>query len=95
MYWEETKQSFGIIKEGKSIKFSFKHNINCPEIISIASSCGCTRISYKPNDKTLEVIYKSGFVPKHLIEQEVNKTITVTYRDGTEELLSIVGTKIR
>lgn len=95
MYWKETEIDFGIIKEGKNLTLTFFSHISIPEVMSITGTCGCTRVTYRSDRGTLEVVYKSGFVPNHLIEQEVRKMITVAYKDGTEEFLYIVGTKIR
>lgn len=95
MYWEEVEQNFGTVKEAITLKFTFKAKDNIPKVISVVGLCWCTRVRYYVEKRRLEVEYKSAFVPNHLNEQEVRKTILVTYEDGTEDFLYIVGTKIR
>lgn len=96
MYWKEYEKDFGRIKENKDVLFTFHALANIPEIDSITAQCGCTKVKYEPKDRTLSVVYKSGFIPNHLENiQEVVKTILVNYKDGVQEVLLIRGVKER
>jgi hypothetical protein len=90
--WKNIHISLGILKENKSYSFEFESNKDL-DIASAKPGCGnCTSLQgYR--DNKLKVTYKSNGIPYHLgkSEQPVNKTITITYQDGTTEVLSFSG----
>lgn len=92
MKWKDTHINLGTLKENKSYSFEFE-SIEKLDIASTKPGCGnCTSLQgYR--DNKLKVTYKSNGIPYHLgkSEQPVNKTITITYQDGTTEVLSFSG----
>ena len=92
MKWKSTHISLGALKENKSYSFEFESNEDL-DIASAKPGCGnCTSLQgYK--DGKLKVTYKSSNIPYHLgkNEQPINKTITITYQDGTSDTLSFSG----
>lgn len=92
MKWKSTHINLGTLKENKSYSFEFESNEKL-NIVSAKPGCGnCTFLNgYK--DNKLAVTFKSSTIPYHLgkTEQPINKTITITYQDGTTETLSFSG----
>jgi hypothetical protein len=90
--WKNTHISLGVLKENNSYSFEFE-SIEKLDVLSAKPGCGnCTSLEgYK--DNKLKVTYKSNGIPYHLgkNKQPVNKTITITYQDGTTETLSFSG----
>ena len=65
------------------------------DIINLESSCGCSKPSYSKENNQLIVIYTPGSIPKHLQSvgrYNTTKSITITYKDGTSEVLSFKAT---
>lgn len=64
-------------------------------VSSLSGTCGCTSIDN--NDGYVAVQYKTAEIPVELVKQGVNempqeKTITVTFKDGSTETLTITAT---
>ena len=92
MKWKSTHINLGTLKENKSYSLEFESNEDL-DILSAKPGCGnCTSLQGYSNRK-LKVTYKSGNIPYHLgkNEQPINKTITITYQDGSTEVLSFSG----
>jgi len=96
-YWLSKEVNFGRIKKNSSKVIRFQATYNIPEIKDITASCGCTKMKYNSETKTLEVVYKSGEIPKQITgnTQDITKYIHVHYMDGTKDELKIVGIKTR
>lgn len=94
MSWVNKNIYSGEVKARNTLRFSFK--ATSPLLIKrIRPSCGeCTFVK-KFNNETLElpVVFKYGKIPVHLRRlREINttKTITITYEDNTEDVLSFM-----
>ena len=95
-YWQSKKVNFGTIRRNHSRDFEFQGLITIPEVKEINVSCGCTKVKYNPKTRLLKVRFDAGEIPNHIEgNQEVYKIITVVYKDGTEDVLVIEGTKTR
>ena len=92
MKWKNTHINLGILKENSSYKFEFE-SIEKLDILSAKPGCGNCTFLKEYEDNKLKVTYKSNGISYHLgkNEQPVNKTITITYQDGTTEVLSFSG----
>lgn len=92
--WKETAISLGSLRAGEKKIFSFESESVLENIKEISASCtSCTKIiGYNPETKELKVEFKSGAFPVHLSLEgrnyyDVNKNITVSYQDNTNEKL--------
>ena len=79
-----------IVKVGKKVIVSFKHTGILKDIKKMKSSCGCAKPKYSKVTKELKVAY----VPKAIPPQRLRfgnyrsiKKVTITYIDGTKEVL--------
>lgn len=69
---------------------------NIPAIAKIKGDCGCTKGTFDTTTKQLTVLYNAGEIPKQVLgNQSIWKTIRVIYQDGSEDVLTITGTKTR
>ena len=94
MSWKEQSKNIGNIKVGAKVTIKFKA-VDIPKIKLLQSSCGCSTPHYNENTKELIVGFNPNPVPKHLKAQghyKTTKTITVTYVDGTKDVLSFTAT---
>jgi hypothetical protein len=87
--WGNKSINLGTIKENvkKIIIFEALNELN--NIHSMSSSCGCS--TPKQDGNKIVVSYTPGTIPFHLISQgfyNTTKTITITYKDGTTDILS-------
>jgi len=95
-HWKEVEINFGTIRENTSKTIIFTALNTIPEIVDISAQCGCTKPSYDKENKLMSVKFNAGYIPKHLTTtQPVRKMITVTYKDGSQEILFITGTKVK
>lgn len=96
-HWKEQELSFGTIKENSSsLTLKFHALSTIPEIDELHADCGCTKPKYDADTKILSVVFKAGYIPKHLTtRQVVRKMITVRYKNGEKEYLYINGIKIK
>lgn len=96
-HFEETRVSFGIVKEHKSALINFQGKIDIPEIKKLTFSCGCMKLNkYDKTTKVLTIKYNAGNVPNHLpFRQSIEKDITVWYENGTSQTLTVTGIKSR
>lgn len=90
--WENKVIDAGKVFEGKSKQVVFQATENIPEIHKLYSSCGCTQPSYDESTKKLRVTYNAKKVSMHLRtttrQMKVSQSVTVTYKDGTKDVLS-------
>ena len=90
--WKSKYIDAGSIIEKSKRGIAFQATENIPEIMSLQSSCGCTTPEYDKETGVLRVIYSAGKVPIHLRQSTkktiVTQSITVTYVDGTKDILS-------
>lgn len=99
MNWEQTTINLGEVKESSKNNLTFVATKNL-DILGIKPSCGsCTFIrKFNPVTLKLEVVYVPGKIPPQLRSRtglNVRKTITVAYKDGTEEKLTFTATLIK
>jgi hypothetical protein len=96
-YWIATTINIGTIKRNKTVQLAFQALPTVPKIKKLAPACGCTSVQYLEESRQLMVTFKSGEFPKHIIADEmgVKKNIKITYTNKEEEVLSLIGTKIR
>jgi len=95
--WDKVIHDFGTIKAGAKVRCAFKFISKDKEIVNLFTTCGCTKAEYNKKKKTVEVTYTSkGFPPQVTAPvQYVSQYIHVNYTDGTTEVLSLKGKKIR
>lgn len=89
--FREQEIDLGVIKSGSNMIFSFETlgDIN-DDIVSVTPSCGgCTDIMGY-DGKYMRVKFRSGLFPQHIMEgyYYVNKSIYVSYKDGSSETLN-------
>jgi len=95
-YWQSKKVNFGTIRRNSSRDFEFQGLITIPEVKEINVGCGCTKAKYDAKNRILKVRFDAGEIPNHIEgDQLVYKTINVVYKDDTEDILVIEGTKTR
>lgn len=91
MNWITKHIDLGDIKVGKKQTIIFSSTKELDNIINLESSCGCSTPSYSKENKQMVVIFTPGGIPKHLKSVGVyttTKSITITYSDGSSEVLS-------
>ena len=94
MRWKDRQVSLGNIKIGKKQRIVYQALEELPEIKTLQSSCGCSIPVYDATNNQIIVTFSPGSVPKHLKGQgyySTTKTITVTYIDGTKDVLSFTA----
>lgn len=92
MNWESKVKKLGTVRPHSKQKVVFKTTKEL-DISTVTTGCGCTVPTFTPNDVT--VVYTPASIPvhlRHLQEQNVTKRVTVHYKDGTNEVLSIKAT---
>lgn len=93
MNWKALVIDLGRVEQRARIKFKYT-SIGILDIVKLTPGCGgCTTISgYK--EGTLSVVYKVDTIPKHLSgkDYKVRKSIILTYKDGTQEVLTFTAT---
>lgn len=92
MNWQKKYQTVtGIV--GIKQKITYIPEGIIEDIDSMSSSCGC---SYpRLIDNKIEVSYTPGPIPIHMQHRgfyNTTKTITITYKDGSHDLLSFKAT---
>jgi hypothetical protein len=95
MNWEKTLINLGTIKQGTTVPLVFKA-LKKLSITQLKPGCGsCTFVkAFNPDTLELGVTFKVGSIPIHLRKQgyyNTRKSITVTYEDGTSEILSFTA----
>ena len=95
--WLNKVLDIGVVREHKKLNLAFVATPLIPEITNVIAGCGCTDCDYDPKTRLLNVVFKAGNIPTHILEDEqpFTKMITVVYKDSTTEELFIKGTKIR
>lgn len=95
-YWASKSVQIGTVRESSTHKLKFLGLPGIPDVKEIITSCGCTKAKYDSGTRELSVTYKAGKVPNQVQgAQIVNKSITVIYIDGTQDVLWINGAKIK
>lgn len=94
-YWKDNLVDMGDVKRKTERKVLFLALPNIPDIAKITGSCGCTDVKMK--DRILTATYKAGEIPNHITAdtQPIKVYITVAYKDGTQEILTLIGVKTR
>lgn len=92
MNWESNHINIGTVISNTKIEVTF---LQLPpyntKIKSINTSCGCSVAKFSSETNELKVLYTPDKVPIHLKESGYyisKKTITITYRDNSEDKLS-------
>lgn len=97
MNWTQKQINLGEIIVGKKQTVIFQATRDL-DIINLESSCGCSKPSYNKETKQLIVIYTPDAIPKHLQsvgKYNTTKSVTITYADGTSEVLSFKSTILK
>ena len=92
MIWQKKHINLGVIKAHSKKELTFIPEGELNNISSMVSSCGCS--SPKQMGNTIVVTYTPGAVPFHLQakgEYKTTKNITITYDDGTQDVLSFTA----
>jgi len=96
MNWEKEFIDAGVITEKGKKDITFKATNDIPVITHLHSSCGCSTPTYDEVLKVLRVIYTAPMVSSHLRattkKNIITQQITVTYADGTKDILSFTIT---
>lgn len=94
--WISKEINVGNIRQHKILYLSFVGTPQIKDINLIVPGCGCTDCEYDANKRILNVVFKAGNIPNHIIgNQDFSKVITVLYKDGSQDELFIHGTKLR
>lgn len=97
MNWKRNHINLQTVKQNKTVKFEYEA-LTDVNVIKVEASCPHCTIPGPYNSKTkiLPVQFKTGQIPNHfkLLKKDytVRKTITVTYSNGKQEVLSFVAT---
>lgn len=95
-YFKEQIVNFGSVKRNTSKEIIFTAERNIPKVVDITVGCGCTKVKWYEDSRILKVTYKAGEIPNQVIgNQDITKTVTLYYKDGNEETLTIKGIKTR
>lgn len=96
-FFETQEKDLGRIRRHSVHTVVFKALDDIPEIKNILVGCGCTKPKYNAETKELTVIYKAGEIPRHIIvgNQNITKYVTINYKDGSSEVLTITAVKMR
>jgi len=82
------------LKVGVKSTIVFKTTTELPQIKTLSSSCGCSVPTYSKEKRELSVEYTPKVIPQHLKSQgwyRSTKSITVTYTNGTKDVLSFTS----
>lgn len=95
--WNTFEKKVGELKVRDKVTVKFEANESIPDIKQLKASCGCTQPIYDAETRILSVTYTAPRFPKHIkgSTQNIKKSITVIYKNGTTDVLYITGTKIR
>ena len=95
-HWSSKTVQIGSIRRNKKIVITFQALPTIPEVIDLIAQCGCTKLDYNAETRKLQVTYNSGEIPKQIHgNQIIDKSITVVYKGGEKDTLSIKGIKLR
>lgn len=88
--WVNDFINLGEVKVGETVEVKFIATKEL-KIKGAIASCGCSTPKYdKKGAKELIVVYKVGSIPRHLESAgfyTTTKTITVSFEDGSEDIL--------
>lgn len=88
--WKVEQINIGNLKVGRKQIIRFEATEELKEISRLHSSCGCSKPNYDKKTRTLNVSYTPDKVPHQLKNQgwyKSSKFITVSYKDGTKDVL--------
>ena len=97
-YWVRKKIDLGEVLEETIQTYEFESLVNIPPIVTIKAGCGCTETSFDQDSGILIAKLDVGKFPYHLKQQntqQLEKMITVTYQDGTQDVLTLIATKTK
>ncbi len=89
--WKTKSKNLGNLTVGRKQIIKFYAEEELQEIISLSSSCGCSKPNYDKKTRILNVAYKPKSIPqqrKHLGFYKTTKSITIKYKDGSTDILS-------
>lgn len=96
--WNLTTYNFGEAVKGTEVTAEFIYEGD-KKITEIKASCGCTVVDYKEGSNVIKATYDVPGIASHLKKiqdkQEIVKSLTVTFSDGTVQILYIKGTIIK
>lgn len=94
MKWKNKKINLKEVTEGKKQTIIFEA-LEPLDISTLTSSCGCTTPVYNKEKNQVKVQFTPGSIPAHLKylgQYSTTKTVTVWYKDGSHEVLTIKAT---
>ena len=92
MKWKNLSIDIGEVNPNVELNIIFEPLIDINDISEIKPSCGCNVPKIKNNK--LYISYTPSEIPYHLLERgyyEINKTISVIYKNGEIDILSFSG----
>lgn len=89
-FWKPNEKHLGIVTPGTPYNVEFEYD-GPKKIQMIETSCGCTQATIDGN--TIKTVYTPKDKPAHISgNQEVQKSIKITFQDGTKEKVFIKAT---
>lgn len=100
MNWISKHLDIGEVKINKEVTIEFKFDGDAKPIKNLNSSCGCSIPYYDEVNKLVRVKFTPGAIPVHLKKFQdfyviSNKTVTIRYKDGSQDVLSFSGIAIK
>jgi hypothetical protein len=96
-HWKNPIVNLGAIKAGTPVKITFVALSTIPKIKAVKPYCGCTASKYDETKKELNVTYSNRAIASHVgpAPQGIAKRIDIEYENGTVEVLTIKGSRLR
>ena len=98
--WEYTELNVGLQEKGKKFEFVFTSTPKCKKIKSAVPKCtDCTNVRFARNSQGVYILKADFKTPTEMAihlqrmgvpQQNMKKSIIVTYEDGTTEELSFI-----
>jgi hypothetical protein len=92
--WNTTTYDFGDAKKGTVVIAEFEYQGD-KKITEIKAGCGCTLVDYKEGSNVIKATYDVPAIASHLkdtqTKQQIVKNLTITFSDGTTQVLYIKG----
>ena len=96
--WVSEHINIGALRVGVKKEVIFKTLKEDLKIDSMKSSCKCSKPKYDKEKKTLSVTFTPGTIPQHLMHKgayTTKKSISIRYKNGSEDIISFKATVIR
>jgi len=96
-YFKNLIFRIGEVSVGEKVRATFKLKDDAPDIIDMRASCSCTSPTYNKESNEVSSILTVPKFSKHIkgSTQKIQKSILVNFKDGSQNVLYIKGTKIR